>query len=105
MKENVVEKAVRYFNECDLDRLVECWHDDIIVYNLKENTVIAKGKALMKELTMEECENKDEIIFVENTIEIGNLYIILKKSDKDKKDLSICEVENDLIKRVWAVEE
>ena len=43
-KLNAVDRVVYYYNNYDLECLTSCWHDDIIVYNLKDNKVLANRK-------------------------------------------------------------
>jgi|LGVF01.2.fsa_nt_gb hypothetical protein len=102
MSENVVEKAVHYFNDGDLESLVNCWHENISIYELKTNKLCIKGRKQLKESNKDGVENEDAKIEIVNSIELGDVFIIEKSVTwKDDNDVSICEIENNLIKTVW----
>ena len=99
---NIVEEAVSRFNDHDIDKLAECWHEDINIYELLTNKVLAKGKSELKEFNREETKNIKFHITIENQIKIENMIIIHKShKDSDYQDVSICEIEDNLIKNVW----
>ncbi len=99
---NIVEEAVSRFNDHDIDKLAECWHEDIIIYELLTNKIIAKGKSELKEFNREETKNRENHITIENQIKIGKMVIIHKSyRGSDYQDVSICEIEDNLIKNVW----
>ena len=104
MKENIVEKSVNYFNNNDINGLADCWHEEIVTYNLKTNKVLTKGKAELKEVNRESTEDNESQITIESKIEVGNIIIIHKSYKGTKKQgVSICEIKDNLIKKVWYI--
>lgn len=99
---NIVEEAIRQFNNNDIDALAKCWHEDVTVYELLTNKLIVSGRAEFKELNRKETTDKKNFVIIENQMEVGNMVIIHKSyKDSDHQDVSICKIEDNLIKTVW----
>jgi hypothetical protein len=102
MSKELVEKAMQYFNENDMDNLLKLWHDDIQIIRLMTNEVLLEGKEQIIEANkpyMEEGKVKFEI---RNIVELGNIYVTFTELvGMDIERITIYEVINNKFKRTW----
>ena len=102
MSINMLEKSIKYFNECNLEKLTDCFHKDIIFYNLADNSILMKGIKNCTEALRKNTADKDFMWSVENSLKFGNIEIVYSSSGPNKnKVVVIAEIEDGLIKNVW----
>ncbi len=102
MSKELVEKAYSYFNNNELDKLKELWHDDVQLIRLMTNEVLLEGKEQVISTNkpyMDEGKVKFE---VRNTVELGNIVLsFVELVGMDIESVAIYEIVDGKFKRTW----
>lgn len=102
MKDSVLAKSYKCFNNQDLEGFSHFWHEDIKVYDLKTNELLFHGKDMLKEYNLEPCSNPDKKIILENVVIRDNYEFAYKSwSYMPGYDIIVSEIEDEKLKTVW----
>lgn len=106
----VVDKQLEFYNGHDLEGFLSTYHDDIIIYNLDDNSIMIDGKEALRVKYKERFEVYKVHADIKNRITIGNKVIDHEhvsglKQDEIVKAVATYEVVDSLIKRVWFIVE
>lgn len=104
--EEIVKRQLDFYNDHNLEGFVSTYHNDVVIYNLIDNSVMIKGKEALKEKYYDRFEILKVHAEIVNRIIIGNKVIDHEhvtglKTSEIVKAVAIYEIEEGLIKRVW----
>jgi hypothetical protein len=104
--EKIVQEQLEYYNANDLENFVSTYHDDILIINQEDNTIILEGKDALREKYRQRFEVQKVQAELLNRMAIGNKVIDHEsvkgiKKDEAVKAIATYEVIDGRIKRVW----
>jgi len=108
--EVVVQKQLDCYNSHDLEGFLATYHEDVEILNLIDGTVIMTGLAAMRKRYGERFEVSKVHARLDNRIVIGNKvidheHVTFADREGFVKAVAVYEVKDDLIKRVFFINE
>ncbi len=110
MSEMVVQKQLDYYNAHDLEGFLSCYHEDAVIYRLKDQSVIMNGIDELRRRYGIRLQKAKPHAHINKRIVLGN-QVIDEESvtgldiEGTKRVGAIYDVEGDKIRRVWFVYE
>lgn len=108
--EAIVQKQLEYYNQHDLEGFCSTYHEELVIYNLQDNTILFKGQEALRERYKMRFEVNKVHAEIQNRMIIGNKVIDHEhvtglKKDEIVKAVAIYEIVDDLIMHVWFIYE
>jgi hypothetical protein len=106
--ELIVQKQVEFYNNHDLDGFISTYHEDIEIFDFKDNSLVLKGKKNLPDRYKERFEVQKAHAKIINRMIVGDKVIDHERvkyvdSDEIKNVVAIYQVTDGLIRKVWFI--
>ncbi len=111
MPKNVIDDHVRAFNARDLGAFLDCFSDEIEVFQLPGGEVIAQGLESVRTIYANKFRVSPDLnCAILNTVSQGDYTVLHEKitgypESPVTYNIALYEVKKDLIRRVWLIGE
>lgn len=102
---SLYKKAIDCFNHGDLEGMAMTWDDDIVIMDMTDDKVVARGKRNALKMFKKQYKHQPTHITVDNVVVMGNKVVSFEKEEDQEHHVTeaICILEEDhgLFKKVY----